>query len=362
MSKLTMALTVATIASAGASTYLWQELGDEREQRTTLQSRVMELERSQPIARSAPPVELIDPAPLPENPPAAPENPQPPAPAMRPTGALPAPAMSGVWSATPPDPELRRRIMESREQHMRMLKDPEYRELMRSQHRLGLEQAYADLGPLLGLTADEADRLLDVLAEHSIRNMEQPPMFGPTPGAPPDQADIRERQQAFAEQRKNNEAEIAAVLGPKYGEWQAYQQNGWARGQVTRLRQTLALSGEPLRQDQIKPLVDAIAREQSPAQMASPYTISGRPNAEMQARTAEDMLERTRQSNERIRMAASGWLSPAQLEQLQRQQERELKMQELAVRQQRARAEAQARGELPPDAAGSPNLTAAYPW
>jgi hypothetical protein len=72
-------------------------------------------------------------------------------------------------------------------------------------------------------------------------------------------------------------------------------------------------------------------------------------DAQAQARMAEEMLERTAQSHERIRNAVSGLLSPSQFEQLQRQQEQELKMQELSVRQQRARADAIARGELQPD-------------
>jgi hypothetical protein len=252
----------------------------------------------------------------------------------------------------PMDPETRKRMLESHEQQVRMLKDPEYRQLMRDQHKLSMQQHYADLESLVGLTKEEAEQVLDVLAEQSIRNMEQRPMFAD--GNPPNEADMQERRRAFEEQRRKNESEIAAVLGSKYGDWQQYQQNGWARSQVTNLRQALSTGNEPLRQDQIKPLVEAIAREQKQLlnfgpTPARPYPPQARPDAAAQARMAEEWLERTAQSHERIRAAVSGLLTPTQYEQLERQQQQELKMQELSVRQQRARAEAQARGELPPD-------------
>jgi hypothetical protein len=99
----------------------------------------------------------------------------------------------------------------------------------------------------------------------------------------------------------------------------------------------------------VKPLVEAIAREQKQLMTSrmTPPTLRNDPMA--RARMAEEWLERTAESHERIRAAVSSLLTPAQYEQLERQQQQELKMQELSVRQQRARAEAQARGELPPD-------------
>lgn len=260
---------------------------------------------------------------------------------------------------------MRRRMAESHEQQARLLKDPEYRELMRAQHKLGLQQQYADLEPLLGLSQEASEQLLDVLAEQQIRNMEGRPMFADVDGTPPSEAELHERRRHFEEQRRKNEAEIAAVLGPKYGEWQEYQQNGWSRAQVMNLRQALSSTNEPLRQDQVKPLVEAIAREQKQMQMQtwsmrSVTATQGRPDAQTQARMAEEFLERTAQSHERIRTAVSGLLTPTQYEQLERRQQQELKMQELSVRQQRARADAIARGELSPDPSGAVNSLFTY--
>lgn len=359
MSKLTIALLIGTVASAGTSTYFWRELESEREERTALQTRIAQLEKTRAAVAAPPPV--VEPEP--ESPPTssaaavAPSAKAPP-----PQAKLAAIGGSGVFTlgSRPgiPDAEMRKHMIESHEQQMRLLKDPEYRELMRAQQKHGMYQMYADLEPLVGLTKDESERLLDVLAEQSLRQMEQQrPVFGPIEGGQPSEAEIRERQRIFEEQRRKNEAEIAGVLGPKFNEWQDYQKNSWSRMHVTRLRQTLSSTDEPLRQEQIKPLVDAIAREQqhalTPMRTAIP---NGRPDAQTQARMAEEWLERTAQSHERIRTAVQGLLSPSQFERLQQQQEQELKMQELSVKQQRARAEAQARGEIPPDPAPAPGM------
>jgi len=236
------------------------------------------------------------------------------------------------------------------EQQQRMLDDPDYRELMREQNKLSMSRFYSDLGPMLGLTQDESERLLDVLAEQQLRNMEQRPVMMGMDGTPPDPNTLREQQLRFEEMRRKNDAELAQVLGAaKFAEWQDYQNNQWSRSQVMRLREGLALSDEPLRQDQVKPLVQAMAREQ---QQMQTHSFGGVPrmrqmDSASQAHLSEEWLERTTQSHQRIRDAVSGLLSPAQLQQLEAQQAQERKMQEINMRMQRARAaEAQVSGEI----------------
>jgi hypothetical protein len=119
-----------------------------------------------------------------------------------------------------------------------------------------------------------------------------------------------------------------------------------------RLRQTLSVSNDPLRQDQIKPLVEAIAYEQKQMGVGAPRNRANfaqfGSDHQAQVRRSEEWLERTTQSQQRIRDAVSGLLTPNQFQQLQQQHAQELKMMELNIKQQRARADAQARGELPP--------------
>jgi hypothetical protein len=370
MSKWAIALTLATVVCGSASAYLWQELREEREHTAALQTQVAELQRTVSAAtHTVSPVPIAPPRDEPTLPPPSVQNapPKPSAsPATTPGLAPPSPIFTAnaVGMGGRMDPEMRRRIQESHEQQARLLKDPDYRELVRSQQKLSMQQMYGDLEPLLELSKEESERLLDVLAEQTVRVMEQQrPWLPPIDGQPPDQNAVLEQQRRFQEQRRTTEAEIAAALGPKYNQWQEYQNNGWARSQVMQLRQSLSSTDEPIRLDQVKPLVEAIAREQKQTNPPLRTQLGWSPvmDAQSQVRLAEESLERSVQSQQRVRSAVSGLLTPTQLEQLQRQHDQNLKMQELNLKQQRARAEAQARGELPPDTAmGSVNMVTSY--
>jgi hypothetical protein len=356
MSKPVIALVALTLLCGTASAYLWKQLADERAQTQTLQARVAQLEQQ---ATSAALQSQPTPA-IAAEPPSTPEpneavkasTPKPTPPGAATFAAI---GTTGVVNAlgrsTPMDPEMQRRMKQNWDQQQRLMQDPEYRELMRSQQKMSIRRMHGDLEVMLGLSKEEADRVREVLAEQQVRMMDQRPPMNAFDGSMPDEAARRELHRFAEESRRKQEAELASVLGPKYGEWQQYQQNAWSRSQIMRLRQTLATSDEPLRQDQIKPLVQALASEQQQMQMNTlPVQVppGGRMTAEMQLRTQEEWLERTAQSHERIRHVASNLLMPAQMQQLQEQQDQERKMQELNLRMQRARlAEAQARGEDP---------------
>ncbi|HEY8539512.1 MAG TPA: hypothetical protein VIL28_11645 [Steroidobacteraceae bacterium] len=345
MKTSVLVLGVATLASTIASAYFWQALRQERSQSVALQTRIAELEERL-IAAAAKP-----------QPPAASE--QPPAPTESSEAAELPPEQRQTVAAfvervdarpAQMDADTRRRFVEeARERQQRLLKDPEYRALMRDQQKLAMQRMYGDINLFLDLTPEEIDRLMDVLAEQALRNMEEPPMMVSLDGTQPSEAEMRERRRMVQERQRQNEAEIAAVLGDKYRDWQEYQRSGQSRSQIAQLRQTLSLTNEPLRQDQIKPLTEIMTRELQTAssrRMSSPRSMR---DPQERVRMAEEMLERTAQAHQRILDAAAGLLSPAQLEQLRRQQEQQIKAQELALRQQRARAEAQAGGDLPTD-------------
>jgi|HigsolmetaAR201D_1030396.scaffolds.fasta_scaffold00419_23 hypothetical protein len=354
MKTSVLVLGVATLASTIASAHLWQTLRQERAQSAALQARVADLEERLIAAVALPPPKTIG-SQLPE----PTVEPEPASPPQQVSAVIRSTPMNELTSTAPPDAEMQRRFRAGREEQLRLLKDPEYRALMRDQQKLAMQQAHADLDLFLDLTPEEADRLFDVLAEQALRNMEQRPPIAEFSGAPPSEADMLEWRQKMEEQRRQNEMEIAAVLGSKYNDWQEYQRNGWSRSQVAQLRQALSLTNEPLRQDQIKPLAEAIAREQRnlsrPRNMPSPRSLQD-PQASL--RFAEEMLERTAETHRRIRDAVSGLLTPTQLAQLKRQQEQELKAQELALRQQRARVE---RGEPIPGFRALPGTVMAYP-
>lgn len=134
-----------------------------------------------------------------------------------------------------------------------MLADPEYRKARLADNRLRLQrQGYSQVVAELGLSEDEAARFLDLLAEQKLREnkseMEQ--QSGDDP-----QRRWRQLNQQFEQERR-------AFLGEeRFRTWTEYVNSATARGFVKDLRTQLATSSSPLREEQIKPLVTALAAE-----------------------------------------------------------------------------------------------------
>jgi hypothetical protein len=143
--------------------------------------------------------------------------------------------------------------------HLRgMLADPAYRAAMRTQHRLQLEPHYGELAAELGLSQEEADRFLDLLADHDLRENENRIKNG----IPGEGGNEEERRRRLKAQQEQMESERKAFLGEeRYLAWTEYVNSAGARAQVRDLRTQLATSSSPLREDQIKPLVKALAAE-----------------------------------------------------------------------------------------------------
>jgi len=239
---------------------------------------------------------------------------------------------AGTMPAMDPEREKLFRELQAREQ--RMLKNPEYRELLRARQRFSMAPMYADLPELLQISPQQADRLLDLLADQQVR--QQIEMGDFTAGAPPDEATVRRQSDRMQQLQRTNEAEIAALLGDeKLTEWQAYQRSPMARFLLQRLRQSLP-ADSALRPEQLRPLIAAITQEQE--QMWSQMMSEDRPMPNEPA--GDQWAERSQQryqeqlvaTNERILAATSSILSAPQQQQLQ------------ALLQQDASAQANGRG------------------
>ena len=364
MNKLTALLAVATVGLGSLSVHLLTELKSARTESASLQTRVAELER-----------------------------PRPPAPAAMPSAAAPGPVFTVVPAPPPPGnaarvaapqarsadpnasvmPEFARRQMMDRSR--KLMEDPEYRAAMRSQQKMMVAQQYPDLSVALNLSPDQADQLLELLADQQTRNMYERPPFR-TDGTP-DENEMREWQRQAEQRQRQNQEEMRALLGDAGMEqWKDYQGTMGARQQVRQLRSVLDSSGLTLQQDQVQPLVNAIAAEQRSlsgmrgtpvmaAGIASGAAISSVPggvvpgvgfqqrgpnqiSTDDRAVMMERSIERTEQYNQRLHDAATPYLSSQQLQRFDSMLKTQLDMQRAQVRMMRAQAEAEARGELPP--------------
>jgi hypothetical protein len=138
-----------------------------------------------------------------------------------------------------------------------MRESPAAQRYMRAQMKASMRRQYEDVGQALGLSQEQANKLIDVLSEPQTR------MIG-LPKGPMDRASI---MQAAQDAKKRSEDAVAALIGQdKLPQWQEYQKTMPERMQATQVRDELQRMGTPLSDDQRTQLVDILIeqRQQNP--------------------------------------------------------------------------------------------------
>jgi hypothetical protein len=351
----------STLVFGSASAYFWQEQRAGEERNAALEARVKELESTLAATRQLPPPPLA--ATVEESPPPV-DTSSPPAKA--PAAPQPKLAVSGSFGTVRgaanafvagPSAVFRSMRMD------KLMEDPEYRAAMRSQHRMMMASRYPELGEALRLQPEDVDKLMDLLTDQEMANMAGRPPFGEDGQV--DQAAMQEWSKKAQQRQRDNEAQLAGLLGDSgLQEWKDYQQTLGARMQVRQLRGILEGSSDPIRPDQVQPLVEAMAAEQqrvlqtqlrgvnslAPGQRS--VTMLGAAGVMQpitpgnQVAMMEKSLEQTVQNNQRMHDAVASYLTPRQLEQFDKYQNQQLEFQRASLRMMRASAEAEARGEV----------------
>jgi hypothetical protein len=258
--------------------------------------------------------------------------------------------------AAPDQESMREQMKQTMERQAALLRDPEYREAMLAQQKVGLRQSNPNLARDLELTPEQADRLYGTLAEQQLRQMENATPW--TWGEQPDQANLQEFQRKMTEQQSANENELKRVLGDaKFREYQEYQSLSGVRWEADRVRTALANAGVPLDENLTKPLLKTLQEQQQKmlqqmATAASPAAnnvvqvagatagfISDGSTREMVA-MQERSLEFQAQHQKRQREALARLLTPEQLKVIEEEQSSELQMQRAQIRMLRAQQEA----------------------
>ncbi len=133
------------------------------------------------------------------------------------------------------------------------LESPAARNFMRAQARSSVRRMYEDAGRELGLSADQTNKLIDLLTDQQTRGL------GEHRDIPTDRAALQKMAQEMVQ--KNN-ADIAAIIGDdKLAQWDAYQKTLPERSQVEQMRQQLDSAGVPMTSDQRGQMVAALVDE-----------------------------------------------------------------------------------------------------
>ena len=358
MTKIALILAIAAVGEGAVALHLVNQLHKERESTQALQARVTELESKAPQpGASATFIAVPQPTVSPFSGQKV-EVPPTPATAGGRTVASATAPVPGVFVPPPPDRERMLQQMEaSMERQRAMLRDPDYREAMLAQQKMGLMRGNPNVGRDLDLTAEQVDRLFTTLAEQQLRQMEiARPMAS---GEQPDPAKMQEYHRKALEQQSANETEIRRALGDaKFREWQEYQSMAGVRWEADRVRTSLASAGLPLDENLTKPLMKTLAEQQqkmmqeatrqmAPAAnrvvavsggLSSMVTSDGTQVNALQMQ--EKSLEFMAKHQKRQREALARVLTPEQLKIVEDEHNAELQMQKAQLRMMRAQQEA----------------------
>jgi hypothetical protein len=178
---------------------------------------------------------------------------------------------------------------EALEAVLKQLASPEGKAASKSRMRLNQASAHPDVDQALGLTTEEADKLLDLLTMQRARSME-------TVVVQPESAQDSEAR--LRKQGETEEAELQTLLGSKYPKWQDYRENRYAWEQRSDLRTVLDAAGFPLTQTQEGALISALSAEQRSINQGNP----------------KDFSQYTPENRQRLLDAAAPHLSPQQLD------------------------------------------------
>lgn len=233
-----LGLSVAAVAFAGSSVYLYQQLGEERararevaELSRRLNARIAELEKARtPFVEHG----IVSSGGF-----ASIERGRP-APGMRPSDA---PVVSAGSTE----------VVEPAEIRFRPERSPAMQKMMRAQMRANQRRMYGDFVEQAGLSKEDANKLYDLLTEQQMVN------FGDARGMNPADAPT-----FYEDQRRKQQAELSELLGAATAEsLQRYQETMPARSEVEMIARQLESSDNALTEDQRKRLIAALTEERT---------------------------------------------------------------------------------------------------
>ena len=293
MNKWLASSSLALIASASASIWLWTELRDERARNAELAARLQQVSNStrrgaveaSQVAASTPTAPAIEPA----------------VPTLV-TGA-------GTESR---DSQGSRADWDAHQK--RLLSDPKFREARRIQERLALAPRRANLIRLLGLTPAQADAVIDLQIEKDARWSEIYRTEVAT-----DEARMERRSRLEALDRTYQD-DLRGVLGEDKGaQLQSYMESRQTRMQIDRLRAELT-EASALRDDQVEPLIAALHAERAQMQTDLQEYSDTLPwegdQADSLRRYSDRQAELWKSMNGRMHASASSILTGTQLDAL----------------------------------------------
>ena len=294
-------LSAALLFSGVLAAHQWQQLRDEREQNANLLAQVSTLQAALAQSRAQVATPNAPAAPLPQTATSKPQTE-----IDQPSWPLPQTA----------NPKTQAAVAAIRAQ----MDSPEGRAITRANARMLLPTQYPDLARELNLSPEQAEKLFDMLARQQtdLSDSMRPMIEAARNGSMPAAARL-EMARKDMQMRAANDAELQTLLGDKYPAWQAYNQALPQRRQVKQLQAVLSATDNALSDAQAKPLIAALAAEQSRIQQDERNSLAANPQD-----VRKLLAQRGEDSNRRLADTASAYLTPQQLDSYQHILDRQL--------------------------------------
>lgn len=276
MRKLLLPVCAGLVLLLGAlSASLWFKLNAERDLTADLKQQLTEATNRIRTSVTAMP------AASPETAPTVPATPS--VPATSPPAASTAPK-----SGTPPAGPSARDVAK---QEAELLKDPEYRKARLAQVRMNLQRQFIGFADEMDIPKKEADRILDKLAELQLNLVVESNALAASIGDEP--AAMREFARRQSELQRARIAAVSEFLGPRYAQFQQYEQTLPARNRAASINDVLMQVNQPLTSAQLKAAVAALIAEQQRVQQQREALARNAASAdpEIRNKAASDMRD-----------------------------------------------------------------------
>ncbi|HLH55910.1 MAG TPA: hypothetical protein VKY92_20075 [Verrucomicrobiae bacterium] len=195
----------------------------------------------------------------------------------------------------------------------KLMQDPDTRQLVRNTQRMMMDQLYSPLIKNLGLSADEAARFKDLLADNTMKSADRASSVLGGPGS-------TNRSEAFAsmaEDQKSLESDLKSLLGDsRYSQYKEYQDSIAERMQLNAFKQQ-AGSDYGLTDSQTEALLKIMKDEQQKAAANLPPGAVANPGDPGMFSMSDDkinaLIENQQATAQQVYDRARSVLSPDQL-------------------------------------------------
>jgi hypothetical protein len=214
----------------------------------------------------------------------------------------------------------------------KMMKDPSMREMMRSQQKAAINLMYGGLLKEMKLSPEEKEKLMGILTEAQMKNIEYAQgIFGE-----PKEGETQDTQKLLEEAKKQSDAEIKALLGEeRFAQFSDYQKNLNERMELDRIKTRLEGENLPLQESQMAQLLQAMKEEKASVPPVIPSDASQIPKDFKRLMTAENIdkqLQWMDDYNRRVLDRAAQFLTPEQLQSYRDYQEQQSSLQRMGLK------------------------------